>query len=97
MKMETVPFDAAEHLGGEAAQIELLDDAFASGDAGYIAEALGVVARARGMTDVARGAGITREALYRALSVKGDPRLSTLIGVVNALGIRLTVAPKTAA
>ncbi len=97
MARETVPFDAADHLGSETAQIELLVDAFDSGEPAYVAEALGVVARARGMTEVAREAGITREALYRALSDRGDPRLSTLLGVAKALGLRLTVAPKDAA
>jgi probable addiction module antidote protein len=62
-----------------------------TGDAGYIANALGVIARARGMTEVARGAGITREALYRALSEDGDPRLTTLLGVMRSLGLRLSV------
>jgi probable addiction module antidote protein len=63
----------------------------ASGDAGHIANALGVITRARGMTEVARGAGVTREALYRALSEDGDPRLTTLLGVMKSLGFRLSV------
>lgn len=53
---------------------------------------LAVIARARGMTEVARGAGVTREALYKALSENGDPRLSTLLGVLKSLGVKLTVA-----
>jgi len=88
--VETLPFDPARYLGDAEAQAELLADAFESGDAGYIANALGVVARARGMSQVARDAGVTREALYKALSDDGDPRLSTLLGVVKALGIKLT-------
>jgi len=88
--VETLPFDSARYLGDAEAQAELLADAFGSGDAGYIANALGVVARARGMSQVARDAGVTREALYKALSDDGDPRLSTLLGVVKALGIKLT-------
>ncbi|XKM42919.1 addiction module antidote protein [Rhizobium ruizarguesonis] len=67
-----------------------MEDAFESGDAGYIAHALGVVAKARGMSRVARDAGVTREALYKSLSEKGDPKLSTLIGVAAALGYKLT-------
>ena len=47
------------------------------------------------MTDIAKAAGVTREALYRALSPKGDPRLSTLLGVVKALGFRLALVPIT--
>lgn len=91
MAIETVPFDASEFLGSQEAQTELIADAFASGDSAYIAHALGVVAKARGMTTVAKDAGVTREALYKALSEKGDPKLSTLIGVTKALGIHLTV------
>jgi len=68
MAIKTLPFDPARHLTSPEAQAELLSDAMQTGDAGYIANALGVIARARGMTEVARGAGITREALYRALS-----------------------------
>lgn len=90
MAVETIPFDPARHLGSPEAQAELLSDAFESGDAKYIANALGVVARARGMSQVARDAGVTREALYKALSDDGDPRLTTLLGVVKALGIKLT-------
>src|SRR5262249_1326021 len=60
------------------AQVELLNDALGSGDAGYIANALGVVARARGMAKVARGAGVIREALYKTLSPSGDPQADDL-------------------
>jgi probable addiction module antidote protein len=55
-----------------------------------VAAALGVIARARGMSEVAREAGVTREALYRALSESGDPRLTTLLGVARALGVSFT-------
>jgi probable addiction module antidote protein len=90
MALKTTPFDAAEYLDDAASQAELIADAFESGDPGYITHALGVVARARGMTDIAREAGVTREALYRSLSETGDPRLSTLIGVMRALGMQLS-------
>ncbi|HTO33840.1 MAG TPA: addiction module antidote protein [Pararhizobium sp.] len=93
MAIETLPFDAAEYIDTPEAQAELLSDAFESGDAGYIAAALGVVARAKGMTQVAKDAGVTREALYKALSTGGDPKLSTLLGVIKALGVNLTVTP----
>ena len=91
MTIETLPFDAAHYLKRGEAQGELLRDAFASGEANYIAAALGTVARARGMTDVARTAGVTREALYRTLSAEGDPKLSTLLGVMKALDIKLSI------
>ena len=58
----TEPFDPARFLASPEAQEELLNDALASGDAGYVAQALGVIARARGMSEVAREAGVTREA-----------------------------------
>lgn len=90
MMIKTEPFDAARYLTSPEAQAELLNDALASGDAGYVAHALGVIARARGMTGVAREAGVTREALYKALSENGDPRLTTLLGVARALGVTLT-------
>jgi probable addiction module antidote protein len=89
---ETLPFDAAEHLTSPEAQAELLADAVESGNAGYLATALGTIARARGMTSVAKEAGVTREALYKALSADGDPRLSTFVGVVRALGLKLTIS-----
>ena len=93
MALETLPFDAAEYLVDAEAQAELLAEAFETGNSAFIANALGVVARARGMTAIARDAGVTREALYKALSETGDPKLSTLLGVLRALGVKLSVAP----
>ena len=90
MMPKTEPFDAARYLTSPESQAELLNDALASGDAGYVAHSLGIIARARGMSEVAREAGVTREALYRALSENGDPRLTTLLGVARALGVTLT-------
>ena len=87
--MKTIPFDPADYLDTPESQQELLADAAESGDPRYIAAALGAIARARGMSKVAKAAGVTREALYRALSEDGDPRLSTLLGVARALGLRL--------
>ena len=95
-KKKTVLFDAAEYLDTPESQAELITDALESGDAAYIAQAIGVVARARGMTAVAKDAGVTREALYRALSADGDPRLSTLVSVLDALGIQLSAVAKAA-
>ena len=87
--LKTLPFDPADYLTTIESQAMLLEDAFASGDATYITNALGIVARARGMSQVARDAGVTREALYKALTATGDPKLSTLLGVAKALGFRL--------
>ena len=91
MKTETSPYDPAEHLDADEDQIDLLRDAFASGDAGYIANAIGAVARARNVSDLARETGLTRAGLYKAFRPDGDPKLSTLIGVLAALGLRLSV------
>lgn len=95
MALKTYPFDAAEYLDDAESQAELLEDAFESGDANYIKHALGIVARARGMTLIAKEAGVTREALYKALSEDGDPKLSTLLGVAKALGLTLSAQART--
>lgn len=89
MTIETVPFDAAEYLTTAEAQAELISDALESGNANYVAHALGVVARAQGMSELAEKAGLSREMLDDALKQPGDPKLSTLMGVAKALGIRL--------
>ena len=85
MATKTTPFDPAGYLTSAEDQTELLNDALASGDAGYIANALGVIARAQGMSQVARDAGVTREALYKGLTTTGDPKLSTVVGVLKTL------------
>ena len=91
--VETTRFDAAEYLKSDEAIEAFLQDAFDSGDASEIADALGVVARAKGMTRVAEEAGLSRSALYRTLSAEGRPELSTLLRVMKALGLGL--APVT--
>lgn len=96
MAIKTVPFDPAEHLRSTEDQIDLLNDAFATGDAAYIANALGTIARARGMSEVARGAGVTREALYKSLNKTGDPKLTTFVSVLRSLGLDLKVLPSIA-
>lgn len=90
MPLETFTFDPADFIRSPEGQAELLADAFDTGNPAYIANALGIVARARGMTKVAKRAGVTREALYKALSEKGDPKLSTVLGVMQAVGFQLT-------
>lgn len=91
MAIETIPYDGAEFFESTDAQAELLADALGTGNAPYIASALSTIARARGMSNVARQAGITRAALYRALGPDGNPRLSTLLGIVRALGFTLSL------
>ena len=92
MPIETLPFDAAKDLASPQSQAALIADALEGGEAAYIAAALGVIARARGMAEVAREAGVTRASLCKALSKTGDPRLTTSLGVMKALGLKLTVA-----
>jgi len=87
--MKTSKFDPAEHLDTEEVQAELISEALETGDAKFSAHAIGTVARARAMTQLSKNSGVTREPLYRALSVEGDPRLSTLTSVLSALGIGL--------
>ena len=91
MALKTTPFDAAKFFDTDKAQDELLADALKRGEAGYIANALGVIARARGMSEVAGKTGLAREALYKSLSANGDPRLTTLLGVADALGITIAM------
>jgi probable addiction module antidote protein len=90
MVLKTTLWDAAEYLDSAEAIAEYLEAAFEDGDPALIAAALGDVARAMGMTQLAGKAGVTREALYKALSPTVDPRLSTFLGVMKALGIKLT-------
>lgn len=89
--VETIPFDIADHLGDAEAITILLAEALETGDAGYIAHALGQVARARGMAGLAAETGLARESLYRSLSRDGNPRLATLLDVLKALDLRLAV------
>ncbi len=91
MVERTVPWDMADHMATPEAVAAYLEAAFEDGDPAIIAAALGAIARSKGMTEVARRAGVTREGLYKALSAEGDPRLSTLLGVTKALGLQLTV------
>ncbi len=86
-------FDPAEGLTSDEAIASFMAEAFASEDAGYIAHALGVVARAKGMTQIANETGLSREQLYRSFSDKGNPTLKTTIAVMKALGIELTARP----
>ena len=90
MALETIPYDSADFLDSPDAIAAYIEAAFEDGDPAVITHALGVVARAKGMSDLARSAGVTREALYKALTAEGDPKLSTFIGVLKALGLRIT-------
>jgi len=82
-------FDASKHFETPESQARLINDALETGDAGYIANAIGVVARARGMSELARETGLSRQALYAALSESGNPSLDTVLKVTRALGVQL--------
>ena len=88
------PYDPTEDLGSPTAIATFMAEAFATGDAGYIAHALGVVARAKGMTEIARQTGLSREQLYRSFSQQGNPTLKTTLAMMRALGIDMTVKPR---
>ena len=90
-KTKTTPYDVAEHLRTPAEMAAYLDAWLeeAPDDAAGIARALGDIARAKGMTQVAKDAGLSRESLYRALGTDGNPSLATVLKVVRALGVKL--------
>jgi len=91
-KANTRVWDAAEHLKSDDDIAAYLNAAFEDGDPALIAAALGDIARAKGMTSIARSAGLGRESLYKALSPEGRPELATVMKVVHALGLKLTAA-----
>ena len=93
---ETRPFDAANYLESEEDILYYLEAAMEGNDPSHIASALGDVARSKGMSEIARKAGVGRQALYTALSENGNPTLETLIAVLNALGLQLTVQKRAA-
>ena len=87
----TSAWDAADHLETEEDIIAYLDAALEDGDPAVILAVLGDIARARGMAQIAREAGLGRESLYKALSPNGNPEFATILKVVAALGLRLHV------
>lgn len=88
-------WDSAEYLQCEEDIAAYLDACFeeAGDDSAFITHALGVVARAKGMSDLARETGLGRESLYKALSGEGNPSFATILKVINALGVKLHVEP----
>ena len=94
IKIADLPeFDMAEHLPDEQAIAEYLTVVLEEDDPAALADALGTIARARGMSDIARASGITREALYKALRPNASPRFETISRVCAALGVRLVAQP----
>ena len=92
-RTKTAPFDAADYLKTEEDMVAYLEAALEDNDASVVAAALGDIARAKGMTQVARDAGLGRESLYKALSPEGNPELATIMKVIKALGLSLHACP----
>ena len=99
MKTKTSPWDVAEHLRTQEEMAAYLEACIeeADGDAAFIAKALGDIARAQGMTQVARDSGLSRESLYKALSGERSPSFDTILKVVSALGLKLGASVRSEA
>ena len=93
-KIVAKPWDAAAHLESDEDIVAYLDAALEDGDPSVIVAALGDMARAQGMTDIARLTGLGRESLYKALSPSGNPEFATVLKVLDALGLQLHVEPE---
>jgi probable addiction module antidote protein len=91
--LKTQPFDPAAYLDDAESLAAYMSEALATEDPAFIADALGVVARARGMSEIARESGLSRESLYRALSPEGNPEFNTILRVIRSLGLRLSTTP----
>jgi probable addiction module antidote protein len=95
-KVRTKPYDSADYIKTEKDVIAYLEVAFEEGDPALVAEMLGNIARSQGMAKVAKKAGLGRESLYKALSKDGNPKFMTIVKVVHALGLRLTLTQAAA-
>lgn len=93
MATKTKPWDASEHLDSEEMIFAYMNAALEDGDPSLVAAALGDIARARSMTHVAKEAGMSRESLYKALSTGGNPEFATIMKVMKAMGLRMSIAP----
>jgi len=96
MALETTGWDVTEFLASDAAIAAYLDAVFEAGDPDEMRDALRHVARARGMTELAQAAGITRAGLYKALGESGNPSFATMIAIMKALGVKLAARPAAA-
>jgi probable addiction module antidote protein len=90
-KTRTFPYDSAEYLDSTEAINAYMEEALETEDPAFIAKALGTIARARGMSEIARKAGLSRESLYKALSTEGNPEFGTIIRVMHALGLKFSI------
>jgi probable addiction module antidote protein len=95
-KTKTYLYDSAEYLNSSEAIHAYMEEALKTDDPAFIAQALGAVARARGMSQIAKKAGLSRESLYKALGAEGNPEFGTILRVMQALGLKFSVAaPRT--
>ena len=92
MAKKTTKFDSVAHLESAEAIGAYMEEAIDSNDPAFIAHALGQIARARGMTEIAKEAGLSRESLYKALSADGNPEFATVLRVMQALGLKFSVS-----
>ncbi|MGB3518335.1 MAG: addiction module antidote protein [Elainellaceae cyanobacterium] len=92
-KLETYPWDAAEHLETKEDIAAYLEAALEDGDPALVLAVLGDIARSKGMTQISRETGLGRESLYKALSSEGNPEFITVLKVLQAIGLRLRVVP----
>lgn len=93
MALETTKWDVVDHLKTDEDIAYYLEAVFEDGDPALITAALGDVARAKGMTQLAKDTGLAREALYRSLSAEGKPEFTTVLKVMKAFGLRLAAVP----
>lgn len=93
MTEKLIPFDASEYLDNDEVIYEYLTAALESDDPDLLLVALGDIAKARGMSQIARATGLGRESLYKALAPGARPRFETIMKVMHALGVRLQAAP----
>jgi probable addiction module antidote protein len=95
MAVKTFPYDSAEYLEDDQAIVEYLEEAIKiateDSDPSFLAVALGTVARARGMAQIAKDSGLSRESLYKALGSEGNPEFGTVLKVLQALGLKLSI------
>jgi probable addiction module antidote protein len=90
---KTTRFDPADYLDSEERQVAYIATALETGDADFVRDALGIVAKARGMSEIAKTAGLNRESLYKALGENGNPEFATVMRIVRALGLTLSARP----
>jgi len=96
MTIKTIPFDPMDHLDTIEDQVELLNDALATGDASVIGNIIGMIAAKRGVTNLSRDTGLGRSSLYKAVGADANPTLGTLLKVLDGLGLGLRATAREA-